>query len=151
MLQSKCRRTYQDMLLLALYFNVIRTLLQGLRSACDYDADSWAIKQVGFAYCILSHAAQNMILRVLRLCVSLQHVSDFFVTSANAALSKSDEPEKVRRSLLQNGQLMSASLQAQLPVATLTCTCIRLQCYRSAHCCMPLSGTPVLMIAMNVL
>ena len=57
-----------------------------------------------------------MILRVLRLRVPLQHVSDFFVTSANAALSKSDEPEKVRRSLLQNGQLMSASLQAQLPV-----------------------------------
>ena len=28
--------------------------------------------------------------------VCLQHVSDFFVTSANAALSKSDEPEKVR-------------------------------------------------------
>lgn len=31
--------------------------------------------------------------------VRLQHVSDFFVTSANAALSKSDEPEKVRSCL----------------------------------------------------
>ena len=28
--------------------------------------------------------------------VYLQHVSEFFVTSANAALSKSDEPEKVK-------------------------------------------------------
>lgn len=32
---------------------------------------------------------------VLKLGVCLQHVSDFFITSANAALSKSDEPEKV--------------------------------------------------------
>jgi len=92
-----------------------------------------------------------MSLRVLKLCVCLQHVSDFFVTSANAALSKSDEPEKVRRSLLQKGKLMFASLQAQLPVAPLTCTCNRTQCYRSAHCCMSLSGAPVLMIAINVL
>ncbi len=58
-----------------------------------------------------------MDLRVLKLCVSLQHVSDFFVTSANAALSKSDEPEKVKTLLLPNGQLMSPSLRAQLPVA----------------------------------
>ena len=29
-------------------------------------------------------------------CVCMQHVSEFFVTSANAALSKSDEPEKVQ-------------------------------------------------------
>ncbi len=33
------------------------TLLQGLHSACDYDVDSWGIKQVGFACCILPHAA----------------------------------------------------------------------------------------------
>ncbi len=57
-----------------------------------------------------------MDLRVLKLCVFLQHVSDFFVTSANAALSKSDEPEKVKTLLLPSGQLTSPSLRAQLPV-----------------------------------
>ena len=46
-----------------------------------------------------------MDLRVLKLCVSLQHVSDFFVTSANAALSKSDEPEKVKTLLLPSGEI----------------------------------------------
>ena len=34
-------------------------------------------------------------LPVLTFVLCVQHVSDFFVTSANAALSKSDEPEKV--------------------------------------------------------
>ena len=33
--------------------------------------------------------------------VCLQHVSEFFVTSANAALSKSDEPEKVKPNSMQ--------------------------------------------------
>lgn len=101
-----------------------------------------------------------MDLRVLKLCVSLQHVSDFFVTSANAALSKSDEPEKVKTLLLPSGELTSArwtidvsklaSSAASLQ-CTLTCTYIRTQCDISAHCCMSLSGAPVLMIAMNVL
>ncbi len=57
-----------------------------------------------------------MSLRVLKLCVPLQHVSDFFVTSANAALSKSDEPEKVRTLLLPNG--------CSKEHATLWCACV---------------------------
>ncbi len=37
--------------------SVASTLLQGLHSACDHDADSRAIKQIGIARCILLHAA----------------------------------------------------------------------------------------------
>ena len=45
-----------------------------------------------------SHGFPRHILTPL---VCLQHVSDFFVTSANAALSKSDDPEKVRSHVAQ--------------------------------------------------
>ena len=44
-------------------------------------------------------AVGNCLGLVSSLVVCLQHVSDFFVTTANAALSKSDEPEKVRSCL----------------------------------------------------
>ncbi|KAL3163210.1 hypothetical protein ABBQ32_009612 [Trebouxia sp. C0010 RCD-2024] len=45
----------------------------------------------------INNSMENIMPRVKLIDASLKHVSDFFVTSANAALSKSDEPEKVKK------------------------------------------------------
>ncbi|DBA94911.1 hypothetical protein WJX77_007238 [Trebouxia sp. C0004] len=45
----------------------------------------------------INNSMENIMPRVKLIDASLKHVSDFFVTSANAALSKSDEPDKVKK------------------------------------------------------
>lgn len=65
-------------------------------------------KKVAASKCLPCKRAESV-------CLCLQHVTDFFVTSANAALSKSDEPEKVGLQII--------------------CTCPAIQRVQHLSCC----------------